>query len=120
MIINDEQYYGFLLDGSIGTYTLPVYDNIELEGDPIARLRGNMITNPTGSDFTATAAMYFYELKSYVGVHVSYTYEPSLEDDFVYGFTIGGTRAFERYRASVTSIVVAESPKFIVEWTFCT
>lgn len=116
-IINGTQYYPFVLEGTTGTYTLPVYDNMNLTGVPVARLRGNMITDPTGTDFTAAATMFFYESKSHLGVHVSYTYNP--EDDFIYGYTVGGTGRYENYKAEVTSVVIATEPMFIVEWTFC-
>jgi hypothetical protein len=121
MSIDGEQYYGFKLDGPTGTFTLPVYDNLDLENEPVARLRGSMIADAGG--FTANAAMYFYEDDAYNGVHVSYAYDPALEEDFVYGYTVGGTGKFasKHYRdAKVTSVVVAaEEPKFIVELTFC-
>ena len=118
-LINEVQYYPFVLEGNLGTYTLPVFDNANLTGEPVARLRGNMITDPTGTDFTATATMFFYESqsKSHLGVEVSYTYNP--EDDFVYGYTIGGTGRYQSYHAEVTSVVIATEPKFTVEWTFC-
>lgn len=108
------------MDGPTGTFTLPVYDNLDLENEPVARPRGSMITDAGG--FTANAAMYFYEDDAYNGVHVSYAYDPALEEDFVYGYTVGGTGKFasKHYRdAKVTSVVVAEQPNFIVEWTFC-
>ena len=60
MVINDKQYYGFQMDGSVGTFTLPLYDNPDLEGAPVARLRGNMIAEPAGG-FNANAALYFFE-----------------------------------------------------------
>jgi hypothetical protein len=118
MVINNEQYYSFDLDGSTGTFTLPVYDNMDLTGDPIARLRGSMILDKTGG-FTANSAMYFYKDESYLGTHVSYSPVPNLKDDLVYGFTMGGTGKYQKFQATVQSIVVAYEPKFIVEWTFC-
>ena len=87
MGINGDQYYGFALDGSTGTFTLPMYDNKELQGDPVARLRGSMITDHNGIGFTANTAVYFYSEDAYLGAHLSYTYDPNLVDDFVYGFT---------------------------------
>ncbi|CAB9516448.1 expressed unknown protein [Seminavis robusta] len=118
MVINDKQYYGFNMSSSIGTFTLPMYTNIDLTGNPVARLRGNLITDPTGG-FTASAAIHFYDVAAFVAVSLSYTYEPALAEDFVYGFTVGGTGAFKDYHADVKSVVVAMEPKFIVEWTFC-
>lgn len=117
-MISDKQYYGFQLDGSVGTFTLPLYDNPDLQGEPLARLRGTMITDPAGG-FTANAALYWYEEEAYLGVNLSFTYDPAVEDDFIYGFTVGGTGKFKRYNAFVTTVVVAESPKFTVEWEFC-
>ena len=118
MVVNNEQYYGFVLAVSTGTFTLPIYDNMDLKGDPVARLRGSMITDQTGG-FTANAALFFYDHEAFLGVHVSYSPDPTLEDDFVYGMTVGGTGPFRYFNAAITTAVVAESPKFIVEWTFC-
>ena len=118
MVINDKQYYGFQMDGSVGTFTLPLYDNPDLEGEPIARIRGNMITEPSGG-FTANTALYFFEDEAYLGVNLSFTYDPTLEDDFIYGFTVGGTGKFRRYNAFVTTVVIAQEPKFTVEWELC-
>mmetsp|Transcript_16741 Transcript_16741/g.31321 ORF Transcript_16741/g.31321 Transcript_16741/m.31321 type:complete len:167 (-) Transcript_16741:49-549(-) len=118
MVIDEEQYYGFQLDNSIGTYTLPVFDNIDLQGEPVARLRGSMIADATGG-FTSNGALYFYDDHAYLGFHVSYSPDPLLEEDFVYGFTVGGTGKYKYLNAAATSVVVSYEPKFIVEWTFC-
>ena len=47
MVTDEKEYFGFQLDNSIGTYKLPVYDNIDLQGEPVARLRGSMISDAT-------------------------------------------------------------------------
>lgn len=118
MVINDEQYYGFVLKGSTGTFTLPLYDNIELEGGPVARVRGSMVED-LADGFTANAAVYFFEDQDFVGVHLSYTYDPTVAEDFIYGFITGGTGKYKYESAEVTTVVVAEAPKYTVEWTFC-
>lgn len=123
--IQDTQYYAFRLDEStgLGTFTLPIYETLELTGHPVAMLRGNMIAANEATDFTATATLSFFTAsaaqKDHLGVLVSYTYNPDEADDLIYGYTIGGTGKFRHYQASVTSVVVATEPKFTVEWTFC-
>jgi hypothetical protein len=134
-LIYNKQYYGFvlssggeddststssnnetnveqqLLSPKIGTYTLPVYDNVDLIGQPVARLRGNLITSTDGLDFLATATFQFFDDdnnhqndqddettttaaptevsrssnvtsgNSMLGVHVSYSYRPGEGED---------------------------------------
>lgn len=102
----------------MGTFSVPVYDNADLRGEPVARLRGNMIFDQSNG-FTANGAFFFYQEQALVGVQVSYTNGPTFGKDFDYCFTVGGTGALQHYNAAVTADVVEEEPKYVVEWTFC-
>ena len=64
----------------MATFTLPVYDNIELEGNPVARLRGSYIADPAGG-FTASTSLYFFATAAYLGVDLSFSDEQP--DDLV-------------------------------------
>lgn len=110
---------GTSYSGTIRSFNTPLFTNEELEGDPVARLRGSYIYDPTDSFATFTSAFQFVGAEQdKLAFHMGFSFRNEFEQ---YGVPVGGSGRWTGFQGKVTGkqITSADSSPAIVRYTIC-
>lgn len=118
--IDGYQYTGQNTEdsGVIRSFNTPLFDNVDLEGSPVSRLRGSYILNPTNQFATFTSAFDFIEQEDSLVFHMGFSSKNQTEQ---YGVPLGGTGRWTGYQGNVTGkpMTDVDSSPAIVRYSVC-
>jgi hypothetical protein len=121
--LDGKVYTGVSQVGLIGSSSTPIFDNEDLQGSPIANLRGSAIVDERDLFATGTPSFYFYDdsnslLTFLLGFSVA---ENGNGPEGNYGIPLGGTGEWSGFQGFIYNSRLTsryETP-YIVNYTIC-
>ena len=121
--LDGKVYTGVSQVGLIGSSSTPIFDNEDLQGSPVANLRGSAIVDERDLFATGTPSFYFYDdsnslLTFLLGFSVA---ENGNGPEGNYGIPLGGTGEWSGFQGFIYNSRLTsryETP-YIVNYTIC-